>query len=68
MYSHKCLKIKGTEKVDHVSTNQNKAAVGGSVVKNPPASAGDLDSIPGSGTPVEKEMATPSSTLAWEIP
>ena len=36
MYSHKCLKIKGTEKVDHVSANQNKAAVGGSMVKNPP--------------------------------
>ena len=68
MYSHKCLKIKGTEKVDHVSANQNKAAVGGSVVKNPPARAGDLDSIPGSGRPLEKEMATPSSILAWEIP
>ena len=36
--------------------------------------AGDLGSIPGSGRsqsredPLEKEMATHSSTLAWKIP
>ena len=30
--------------------------------------AGDLDSIPGSGKSPEKEMATHSSILAWEIP
>ena len=41
---------------------------GGSVVKNPRANTGDLDSIPGSGDPLEKEMATHSSILAWEIP
>ena len=44
---------------------------GGSVVKNPPASTGDMDSIPGSErSPAEgkKEMATYSSILAWEIP
>ena len=41
---------------------------GGSVVKNPPANAGDVGSIPGSGTSPEKEMATHSSILAWEIP
>ena len=41
---------------------------GGSVVKNPPASAGDTGSIPGLGDPLEKKMATPSSVLAWEIP
>ena len=35
---------------------------GGSVVKNPPANAGDTGSIPGSG------MATHSSILVWEIP
>ena len=42
---------------------------GGSVVKNLPANTGDKGSIPGSGrspTP-EKEMATHSSILAWEI-
>ena len=41
---------------------------GGSVVKNPPANAGDSGSIPGSGDPLEKEMATHFSILAWEIP
>ena len=37
------------------------------VVKNPAANTGDLGSIPGSGRPLEKEMATHSSILAWEI-
>ena len=47
---------------------------GGSVVKNPPASAGDMGSIPGSGRPSaegkegKKEMAPHFSILAWEIP
>ena len=41
---------------------------GGSVVKNLPANAGDAGSIPGSGRSLEKEMATHSSILAWEIP
>ena len=44
---------------------------GGSVVKNPPANAGDtrdVGLIPGWGDPSEKEMATHSSILAWEIP
>ena len=45
-----------------------KGFLGGSVVKNLPASAGDVGSIPGSGTSPEKEMATHSSILAWEIP
>ena len=36
----------------------------GSVVKNPPASAGDVGSIPG----LEKEMTTHSSIFPWEIP
>jgi len=41
------------------------------VVKNLPAKAGDTEdkgSIPGSGRYLEEEMATHSSTLAWEIP
>ena len=29
---------------------------------------GDLGSIPGWEDPLEKEMATHASTLAWEIP
>ena len=44
---------------------------GGAVVKKPPATAGaagDLGSFPGSGDPLEEEMATYSSTLAWRIP
>ena len=40
---------------------------GGSVVKNLPANAGDLGSILGWEDPLEREMATHSSTLAWEI-
>ena len=41
------------------------------VVKNTPANAGDVRDarkIPGSGRSPEKEMATHSSILAWEIP
>ena len=41
---------------------------GGSVVKNLPASVGDVGSIPGWGRSPEKKMATHSSILAWEIP
>ena len=48
-----------------------KAFVGGSVVKNPAASAagaGGVDLIPGWEDPLEEEMATHSSVLAWRIP
>ena len=41
---------------------------GGSVIKNPPASAGDTGSIPGQEDALKKEMTTHSSILAWEIP
>ena len=41
---------------------------GGSVVKNLPAMARLVGSIPGSEDPLEKEMAIHSSVLAWEIP
>ena len=44
--------------------------LGGSVVKNPLANAGDaedLGSIPGSEDSLEKEMATHSSTLTWRF-
>ena len=40
----------------------------GSVVKNWPANAGDARLILGWEDPLEKEMATDSSILAWEIP
>ena len=41
------------------------------VVKNPPANAGDIrdvGSVPGWGRPLEKDMATHSSILAWRSP
>ena len=41
------------------------------MLKNPPATAGDekdTGSIPGSGRSLEKETATHSSILTWEIP
>ena len=43
---------------------------GGSVVKNLPANSADVDLIPGGGRedPLEKEMATHCSILAWKIP
>ena len=41
---------------------------GGSVGKNPPASAGDVGWSPSREDPLEKEMATHSSILAWKIP
>ena len=40
-------------------------------VKNPPANAGDTGdsgSTPGSGSPLEEDRATHSTTLAWRIP
>ena len=41
---------------------------GGSDSKGFGCNAGDPSSIPGSGRSLEKEMATHSSILAWEIP
>ena len=37
------------------------------MVKNLPANAGYMSSIPRLGRSLEKEMATHSSILAWEI-
>ena len=41
--------------------------LGGPGIRNSPANAGD-GSIPGWEDPLEKEMATPSNILVWEIP
>ena len=38
------------------------------MVNNPPVNAGDTSLIPGLEDPLEKEMATHSSILAWKIP
>ena len=40
----------------------------GSVAKNPPANAGDTVLFLGQEDPLEEEMATHSSILAWRIP
>ena len=40
----------------------------GLAAKNLPANAGDAGSILGWEDPLEKEMATHSSILAWKIP
>ena len=45
--------------------------LGGSAIKNPPSKAGDARDvvlIPGREDPLEKEMASHSSILAWKIP
>ena len=41
---------------------------GGSMVKNLPANAGDMESIPGSGKSPGEGNGNLSSILAWEIP
>ena len=41
---------------------------GGTVVKNLPADARSVGSIPGLGRSPEEEMTTHSSILAWKIP
>ena len=41
---------------------------GGSVVRSLPANAGDPGLIPGQEDPLEEEMATHSSLLAWRSP
>ena len=60
----------GCKESDTTERLHKKARVfpDGSVVKNPPASAGDLGSIPGSGRSPGEGKATHSSILAWEIP
>ena len=37
------------------------------MVRNPPANAGDVGSIPGQEDPLEKDMGTHSSILAWKV-
>ena len=41
---------------------------GGTVVKNSSAKAGDTGLIPGREDPLEKEMTSHSSILAWKTP
>ena len=50
------------------TTFQEGSFPGGAVGKNPPANAGDEGSTPGQEDPLEEEMATHSSILAWKVP
>ena len=45
-----------------------QSSAGGSIGKESICSAGDPGLIPGQEDPLEEEMATHSSILAWEIP
>ena len=49
-------------------SGSGKTALVAQLVKASAYNAGDLGLIPGSGKSLEKEMATHSSILAWEIP
>ena len=54
---------------DERESRSYRGFLGDFVVKNPPATAGDEGSVSGWGKdPLEKEMTTHSSMLAWEIP
>ena len=44
-----------------------KGFTGGSLIKNLHANAGDVGSILGQDDPLEEDMATHSSILAWRI-
>ena len=57
-----------TEQVERLLLALVLGFPGGSVIKNPPANVGSMCLIPGSGRSLEKEMATHSNILAWEIP
>ena len=52
----------------HIYTYTYMGFLCGSMVKNPPASAGDEGSISRLGRSPGEEMAAHSSILAWKIP
>ena len=52
----------------HINFKKKIVFLVAQTVKNLPANAGELGSIPDREDPLEKEMATHSSTLAWKIP
>ena len=63
------LKGLGTSHITMEVANVKMGFPDGSVVKNPPANAGDKGDaglIPELGRPPQEEMATHSSILAWE--
>ena len=54
--------------IPHKEMQELKSLMAAVVVKNLPAKAGGVTLILGLGRSLEKEMATHSSILAWEIP
>ena len=58
----------GSQKKSRKSVGLESVLPGGSLVKNPPANAGDQGLIPGLGRSPGKESATHSRILAQEIP
>ena len=63
-----CVSCTGRHKLVRIGWINNKVSFpGGSLVKNPPANAGDVSAVPGSGRSMEKKMATHFSILAWGI-
>ena len=55
------------ERILTLST-RGKSFTGGAMVKNPSASAGDAVQSLGKEDPLQEEMASHSSILAWKIP
>ena len=71
MVKHKHREYCGKVKVDNYSYKlqvKSGSHCGGSVVKNPPANAGDTGSILGPEDPLDEGMAAQSNVLAQEIP
>ena len=65
------LQSMGSQRVGHnclTNTIKMRTVPGGSDGKASVYNVGDLGSIPGSGSSLEKEMAIHSSTIAWKIP
>ena len=54
--------------IDFSTVCQSEGFPGDASGKESTCQAGDASSIAGSGSPLEKEMATQSSILAWRIP
>ena len=58
------LKLKDSSQGDWISVS---ICLGGSAVKNPPTNAGNAGSVLSREDPLEEEMTTHSSILAWKI-
>ena len=61
------LLVSCLQRPSHI-TSRSRGFPSGEVVKNPPANAGDVGSIPELGRFLEKEIVTHSSVPAWKVP